>query len=297
MRVGRRTIAISRPEKMLFDDGVTKGDLVEHYVAVSGAMLPHVRERPMTLERYPDGIGSHQVFTKEIPKYFPDWIARAKLPKAGGQVSYVVCNEKATLAYLANQACITMHVGLSRVASPDNPDQMVFDLDPPEPDAALLRSVVKAVRAILEEVGFAPVVKTSGSKGLHVTVPLDGRAPFKDVRPLTRDVAHLVARRVPDLVTVEQRIQKRSGRLFLDWYRNSYGATVVAPWSVRPRPGAPVAVPLAWEEIEDSAFHPQMFSMSDAARRAEEPDPWKGWRRRARSITAARRRLDALLAE
>ena len=297
MKVGRRAVSISRPEKVLFDDGVTKGDLVDYYLAVSAAILPHVRNRPMTLERYPDGIGSHQVFTKEIPKYFPEWIERAKLPKAGGHVSYVVCNEKATLAYLANQACITMHVGLSHVDTPDDPDQLVFDLDPPEPDAPLLRSVVKEVRAVLDELGLAPVVKTSGSKGLHVTVPLDGKESFDDVRPFTRDVARVVAERAPDRVTVEQRKEKRGDRLFLDWYRNAYGATVVAPWTVRARPGAPVAVPVAWEEVEDSSFHPQMFSMKDAPARAEGPDPWKGWRRRARSLAAPRRRLDALLAE
>jgi bifunctional non-homologous end joining protein LigD len=297
MKVGRRAVAISKPDKVLFDAGVTKGDLVDYYLTVSEAMLPHVRVRPMTLERYPDGVASHQVFTKEIPKYFPEWIARAKLPKAGGHVSYVVCNEKATLAYLANQACITMHVGLSRVDTPDHPDQLVFDLDPPEPDAALLRSVVAEVRGVLDEVGLAPVVKTSGSKGLHVTVPLPGDERFDDVRPFTRDVARVVAGRLPDRVTVEQRKEKRAGRLFLDWYRNAYGATVVAPWTVRARPGAPVAVPLAWEEVDDASFHPQMFSMKDAARRAEGPDPWKGWRRRARSLAGPRRRLDRLLAE
>lgn len=298
MKVGRRTVEVSRPDKELFGEGgASKQELIDHYLTVSEVMLPHVRDRPMTLERYPDGIGSHQVFTKEIPKYFPGWIARAKLPKAGGEVSYVVCNERATLAYLANQACITMHVGLSRIAKPDHPDQIVFDLDPPEPDPVRLRSVVGELRGVLDELDLASVVKASGSKGLHVVVPLDGKAPFDDVRLFTRDVAKLVASRAPDLITIEQRKEKRSGRLFLDWYRNSYGATVVAPWTVRPLPNSPVAVPLAWEEIDDSGFHPQMFSMKDAARRAGEPDRWKGWRRRARSLTAARRRLDDLLAE
>lgn len=295
VRAGRRTVDVSRPSKQLFPGDGTKLDLVDYYIGVSDTMLPHIRNRLMTLERFPDGIAGQQVFTKSIPGYFPKWIARATARKSGGTVTHVVCNDKAMLAYLAAQACITMHVGLSRTADLDHPDQMVFDLDPATKDVGVLRSVAHEVRGLLDEVRLTPVLKTSGSKGLHISVPLDGRSGFDEVRAFARDVARLVAGRRPDDVTVEQRKEKRKDRLFLDWLRNSFGATVVAPWTVRARPGGPVAVPIAWDELDARGFHPQLFSMKDALERAGDADPWTGWRRRARSLAGARKRLDALI--
>jgi bifunctional non-homologous end joining protein LigD len=295
VRAGRRTVEVSRPSKTLFPGGATKLDLVDYYLGVSGAMLPHIRDRLMTLERFPDGIDSQRVFTKSIPGYFPGWIDRTTVPKAGGTVTHVVCNDKSALAYLAAQACITMHVGLSRTTDMDHPDQMVFDLDPATEDVGVLRSVARDIGGLLDDLGLRPVLKTSGSKGLHVTVPLDGKAHFGEVRAFARDLARLVADRRPVEVTVEQRKEKRRGRLFLDWLRNSFGATVVAPWTVRARPGAPVAVPITWEELDARGFHPQRFSMKDALERASDGDPWTGWRRRARSLGSARSRLDALI--
>jgi bifunctional non-homologous end joining protein LigD len=295
VRAGRRTVEVSRPSKQLFGGAATKLDLVEYYLGVSDVMLPHIRNRLMTLERFPDGIESQRVFTKSIPGYFPGWIDRTTVPKAGGTVTHVVCNDKSALAYLATQACITMHVGLSRTTDLDHPDQMVFDLDPAAEDVGVLRSVAREIGSLLDDIGLTAVLKSSGSKGLHVTVPLDGGADFSEVRAFARDLARLVAERRPRDVTVEQRKEKRRGRLFLDWLRNSFGATVVAPWTVRARPGAPVAVPLAWEELDQRGFKPQRFSMKDALERAGKDDPWTGWRRRARSLGPARRRLDALI--
>jgi bifunctional non-homologous end joining protein LigD len=250
----------------------------------------------MTLQRYPDGIDGGMFFSKEIPKYFPDWIARARLTKAGGSVTHVVCNDAATLVYLANQACLTSHVGLNRVDALDRPDHMIFDLDPAREDVAELRDAALKVRELLDDLGLHTVVKTSGSKGLHIVVPLSGDAPFKDVRAFSRDAARLVAAQVPT-TTIEQRKDQRDDRIFVDWLRNAYAQTAVSPYSLRALPGAPVALPIDWSEVEDRDFHPRMFSMSEALRRVErEPDPWAGWRRRARSLDRPRARLDKELA-
>jgi bifunctional non-homologous end joining protein LigD len=295
-RVGRRTIALSNLDKPLWpDDGITKRDLVEYYDAIGSAMLPLVRGRLLTLERFPNGIGGTKFYSKDAPDYFPDWIERKTVPKKGGTVRHVVCNEKATLVYLANQACITIHAGLSRIDGIDNPDQMVFDLDPATEELSVLRRTAHLVRELLDELGLVSFLKTSGSKGVHIVVPLDRAIRFDEVRTFAHDAAWLLAERASDDVTIEARKVNRKGRLFLDWTRNAYGQHAVAPYTVRARPGAPVAVPLLWDELDESAFHPQRYSLRDAIARAAEGDPWEGWRRRARSLRGPRARLDRLL--
>lgn len=295
-RVGRRAVRLSNPEKLLWPrDGITKAALVDYYEAAAPAMLPHLRDRLMTLERYPDGVDREKFFSKEIPDYFPDWIDRQTAAKKGGTVTHVVCNDRATLVYLANQACITLHVGLSRTDRLDNPDQMIYDLDPSGEDFGVVRRTAIGLRELLEEVGLVAFVKTTGSKGLHVVVPLDRKSSFGIVRSFARDVAMVVAGTDPERVTTEQRKNKRAGRLFVDSMRNAYGATAVAPYSVRASPGAPVAVPLHWDEVEEAGLRPDAFSLQAAIERATAaPDPWRGWRRRARSLKRARAALDDL---
>jgi bifunctional non-homologous end joining protein LigD len=293
-RIGRRVVELSRTDKVLWpEDGITKGDLIDYYEQAAPKMIPHTRARLMTLERYPDGIQSTRFFSKDIPKYFPDWIERRTVPKAGGTVSHIVCNEPATLVYLANQAAITLHTGLSRIDRVENPDQMIFDLDP-SGDFEAVRDAAHELRALLQELRLAAFVKTSGSKGLHVMVPLDRKATFDFVRSFAHDVASILVNRRPEELTLEIRKDKRAGRLFVDVGRNAFGAHAVAPYTVRARPGAPVAVPLHWDEIDDKDFHPQRFSFTEAIKR---DDPWKGWRRQARSLeraTAVVRKLRAI---
>ncbi|HEX2051703.1 MAG TPA: non-homologous end-joining DNA ligase [Actinomycetota bacterium] len=296
LRVGRRTIEVSRRDKPLWPrDGITKGALVDYYAGVAPAMVPHLRGRLLTLERYPDGIEGGRFFSKEIPRHFPEWVDRFEVAKEGGTVTHVVCNRPDTLVYLANQACITMHAGLSRVDDVDTPDHMIYDLDPSSDDFGVVRSAARAMRALLDELGLASFVKTSGSRGLHVVVPFDRRQPFRDVRAFARDVARVAAERDPERVTVEQRKDNRRGRLFLDWMRNAYGQHAAAPYTVRARPGAPVATPLSWDELDEPDMHARRFTMDDVLRRVDEGvEPWRGWRRRARGLAGARRRLDRL---
>jgi bifunctional non-homologous end joining protein LigD len=294
VKAGRRTIEITHPDKVLFpDDGFTKADLVSYYEAVAPVMLPHVKERLATMERFPDGIAAHRFYNKNAPKYFPEWIDRKTVPKKGGSVNHVVINDAATLVYLAQQACITPHVSMARVDDLDHPDQLMIDLDPSTDDFSIVRETALNLRELLDDLGLFAVVKTSGSRGLHIVVPLDRSADIDFVRVLARDLAELLALRDPKRVTIETSKKERGDRLFVDWMRNSPAQTAVAPFGVRARAGAPVAMPLDWAEVESPDLDPRAWSIKSAIQRVtDKPDPWRGWRRRARSLTRARSRLD-----
>ncbi|WP_137991107.1 non-homologous end-joining DNA ligase [Streptomyces vilmorinianum] len=297
IRVGGRTVELSRPDKVLFPgDGLTKADLADHYRRVARRMLPHLRHRPLMLERHPDGIDDPGFMQKDVPDHFPDWIHRAELPKEGGTVTYVLCEDTATLLYLADQACITPHRFLSKADRPDHPDRLVFDLDPPGDDFAPVRQAALRLHDLLDdELSLPSLVMTTGSRGLHVVVPLDGRLPFDEVRAFGRDVAELLAARRPDELTTAPRKQARKGRLYLDMQRNAYAQTAVVPYAVRARPGAPVAAPLAWEDVDDPDLTARRWSLSTVDQLLKE-NPWHA-APRGRSLDAARRRLAAVARE
>lgn len=250
--VGRHTIEMGNPDKVLFPDvGMTKRDLADYYARVSGVMLPHVRNRPLVMHRFPDGIAGPAFYQKETPDYFPDWIRTETVAKEGGRVIHVVCDDAATLVYLADQACITPHVWLSTVDHLDSPDRLVFDLDPPEgaDDPEPVRLAARAIRDLLDELSLGSRIMTTGSKGFHVVVPLRPAPGFDEVRDFARRSAGVAAARHPDLLTVEQRIKAREGKVFLDYLRNAYAQTTVAPYAVRAKPAAPVATPIDWQEL------------------------------------------------
>jgi bifunctional non-homologous end joining protein LigD len=299
VKVGRRTVEVSNPGKVLYpDDGISKGDLVDYYRRVAEFMLPHLRDRPVAMERYPDGIDGQRIFQKDVPDHFPDWIDRVEVEKAGGTLHQVLCQDAATLLYLANQACITPHVWLSRADRPDHPDQLIFDLDPAGDDFEDARVAALALRSLLQELALPSFAKTTGGKGIHLTVPLDRRADFEEVRGFAREVTEVLASRDPDRLTTEQRKQQRKGRLYLDAMRNAYAQTAVPPYAVRPRPGATVAAPLDWSEVEDRSLRPSRFTIRSILDRLERnEDPWKDLRRRGRSLSQARKRLAALAEE
>lgn len=277
IKAGRRNIEVSNAGKVLFPDaGITKGDLAEYYRRIAGSMLPHVRDRPLNLHRFPDGIDAKGFYQQNIPDYFPDWIARARLPKQDGVVEHCLCNDAATLVYLAGQACITPHAWLARSAHPDHPDRMIFDLDPPDDEFELVRFAARTVRAVLEDIDITSFVMTTGSRGLHVVVPLDAEADFEAVRDFARRVAAAVAARAPQRLTIEQRKDKRHGRLYLDIMRNAYGQTAVAPYAVRAKPGAPVATPLEWDELDNARLRSNSHRIGNIfGRLARRLDPWR----------------------
>lgn len=299
-------MSTSRASKIMFpaQDGggaITKGDVVGYYRRIAEVMLPHVRGRIVSMHRWPDGIGGKDFYQKDVPDYFPDWIDTVEVEKEGGSLRQVVIEEADTLVYLADQACLTPHVWLSREGPRRHPDRMVFDFDPPADDwqSAFhgVRRAARRLRRVLKEVGLTPFVMTSGSKGLHVHVPLDRSADFDASRAFARRVAELLAGRYPERLTTEQRKAKREGRIFIDTLRNAYAQTAVAPYALRARPGAPVATPLDWDELGRSGMGPRRYTLKNIFRRlGQRGDPWTGMGRHAAAVGAATERLDRLQA-
>ncbi len=294
------TVEVSRPEKVLFpDSGITKGELADHYRRVARFMLPHIKGRPISMQRFPDGIGGHGFFHKALPDYFPQRIARVQAAKrGGGSVTHAVATDGATLVYLADQACITPHVWLSRAPDLEHPDRVVFDLDPPGGAFADVRRAARGLGELLETLGLAPFAMTTGSRGLHVWVPVRPRADFEEARDFARGVAQSLIRRYPQALTLEARKQKRGNRILIDVMRNGWAQTAVPPYAVRPRPGAPVATPLHWRELSDARLRPDRYNLRNIqARLARGGDPWSGMARRARELGTPRRRLERMLSD
>lgn len=267
---------ISHPDKVLFpQDGITKGELAAYYEAVAPFMLPHLRGRPVTMERFPAGIGAKGFMQKDVSKGFPAWLERVEVPKRDGVVHYPLINDLRSLLWLANQNCITPHVWVSRAPDLLTPDLCVFDLDPSREDAGVLRSVALQVRDLLAELGLNSWVKTSGSKGYHIMVALDSSASFDQVWQLARGVAALLVKRDPRHLTLEFIKADRDGRILVDTGRNGMGATFAATYAVRPKAGAPVSAPCSWEEIERGSVQPQSFGLRTMAERlASVGDLW-----------------------
>ena len=292
-----REIRITRPSKILFpEDGITKAELINYYEKVAPRMLPHLNGRPLTMQRYPDGIGREGFIQKSAGAYYPGWIRKATVKKEGGTVRHVICDDVETLVYLANQACITLHTWLSQVDAPHHPDEMVIDFDPSgDRDIAGAASGALALYDVLKELELPAFVKATGSRGVHVSVPLDGSQDFDSVRAFARRLAGVLVDRDAGRYTLEQSKAKRRGRVFLDVNRNAYAQTAVAPYAVRARRGAPVAVPLDWSELRRKNFRSDAVTIRNLFGYLETAgDPWKDFRRKSVSIHAAARKLEKL---
>jgi bifunctional non-homologous end joining protein LigD len=297
-RLGRRTVEISRPDKPLFPSGITKADLAGYYEQVAATMLRHIARRPLNLERYPDGIEGQRIIQQHSSKHFPGWIGRVVVPARDGTVEHVVASDAATLVYLAGQACITFHPWLSRSDKLDHPDRLVIDLDPSIDKPADVRRGARIFGELLRELGLEPWVMTTGSRGYHVVLALQRRADSETARQFARGLAEVAAAREPRLFTTEQRKAKREGRILIDVMRNAYAHTSVAPYAIRPRPEAPVATPLHWEELEDARTRADRWTLASVPKRLErDGDPWREIGRHPQRLTAACRRLEQALAE
>lgn len=242
------------------------------------------------MQRFPDGIAHPPIVQQRAPDYFPDWISRASVHKrTGGKVEHAVIDNAATLVYLANQAVITPHVWLSRTDRPEQPDQVVFDLDPPGDDIPLASRAARMVKDILADLGLVPFLKTTGSRGLHVVTPIRRGPDFEAAGRFAARVADLLVAQDPRRFTTEFRKAGRGDRMFVDIGRNAYGQMVVAPYAVRPRPGAPVSTPISWDELRGRSFR---FTIKTVPRRLERAgDPWADIAQSARSLAAAERRI------
>jgi bifunctional non-homologous end joining protein LigD len=253
---------ITHPEKVLFPDtGITKGELAAYYEAIAPMMLPHIRARPVTMERYPSGIAGQGFMHKDVSKGFPAWLERVEVPKKRGTVHHPVISDARSLQWLANQNTITPHVWTSRAPNLYRPDVCVFDLDPSEDAPEAVRSAALHLRELLAELGLTSWVKTSGSKGFHILVTLDGDAGFGEVSRFAHAVGSCLVERYPERLTQEFHKIDRRGRIYVDTGRNGYSATFAAAYAVRARPGAPVSAPCRWEEIERRDVGPRTFTL------------------------------------
>ena len=268
-------VNVSNEGKILFPPGITKRELADHYTSVAPYMVPLVRDRPITMHMYPKGIEGEGVYMKQAPKHFPDWIKRVTVKKRGGTVDHVVANRPETLVYLAGQNCVTQHVWLSRADLIEKPDRLIFDFDPEHERFEEVRAAAGALGDVLRDHGLAPHAMTSGSRGLHVAVPLKRTRTFEEVRQFADAIGHLMVDQDPGRLTMEWRKAKRGDRIYVDTGRNAYAQHAVAPYSVRARPGAPVATPLRWDELSDGSLRPDSWTLRTIGDRlADGGDPW-----------------------
>jgi len=280
---------ITHPEKVLFpEDGITKGELAAYYEMIAPFMIPHIRMRPITMVRYPQGIEKSSFWQKDVSKGCPEWLQRVEVPKKDGTVHHPVVTDTRSLLWLANQNSITLHVWTSRAPTLYHPDICVFDLDPSKDDPEAVRAAALALRDLLDELGLPCWIKTSGSKGFHIVIPLDGKAGFGDVARFSNAVARILIERDPKNLTQEFSKADRHGRIYIDAGRNAYSATFAAVYAVRAKSGAPVSAPCTWEEIESRTVSPRSFTLRTMAGRvAEAGDLWADMRRRGRSLRRA----------
>jgi bifunctional non-homologous end joining protein LigD len=299
-RLNGHEIRLTHPERVVFPDPpITKAELVGYYATVAPVMVPHLKGRPLMLQRVHGGLapidGGPQLgplfYQKEASSWFPEWIPRVTVPKRGGTVTHVVCDDAATLVYLANQGMITPHPWLSRADQLDRPDRIVFDLDPSVEDLAAVRFAARAMGDLVREVGLEPHLMATGSRGFHVVVPIKRELPFPAVHAICAGLADVLARRHSERLTTEFMKAERGDRVFIDYHRNTYAQTAVPAYAIRPKAGAPVATPLAWDELDDAV--PDGWNVQTVVQRIKKrPDPWARFFRHARSIAHARRWLE-----
>lgn len=284
-------VEVTRPEKILFPkDQITKADLIAYYELVSKRMLPLMKDRPVSMKRYPDGIKKEGFVQKKVADYFPSWIKTQSVRRKGqSTLKMLICNNRETLKYLANQACITPHIWLSKRDDLNCPNRMIFDLDPPGKNFALVMEAARDLREVLEkELKLKAFVMTTGSKGLHVVVPIKRECSFDEVREFARAVGKRVVEKKPQKYTLNPRKTARKGKLFIDYLRNGYAQTTVAPYAVRALDGAPIATPLIWRELT-SKLTAQSYRMKNIKRRLSK-DPWSGIEKSAKCLRISRKR-------
>lgn len=299
MKIGSHEIETQNLDKVFFPQvNLTKGDLLDYYVGIADVIVPHMKRYGVSMQRFPDGLKGEGFYNKDKPDYFPEWIKSVTYPKReGGSFEAPIVDSKAALVFLADQGTITPHLYLSRVEDLEHPDKMIYDLDPPEDtqDYEEVRKAALVVRDIMAELDLQSWVQTTGSEGFHVIVPLVRSQDFDEVRDFAQDAAKLLVRRWEDEFTLEERKNKRKGRIFLDTLRNSYGATAVAPYAVRARPEASIATPVTWDEVK-GGVNPREWTIKNIFSRLDrKEDPWAGMMRHAQSLKNRKADLQKLL--
>src|SRR3954447_10324236 len=281
VQVEGRTLALSNLDKVLYPEvGFTKGEVLDYYTRIAPVLLPHLRDRPLTFKRYPDGVEGKFFFEKNAPSHTPDWVRRVELPSPGSTkkrstINYAVLCDLPTLVWAANLATLELHVPMWRVAArgkPRHPDLLVFDLDP-GPPATIVEccQVAQHVRDVLDEDGLSAYPKTSGSKGLQLYVPLDESAPWEDVHAYARTVAQRLEKEQPKLVVWNMKKELRTGKVLVDWSQNNAAKTTVAVYSLRARATPTVSTPVTWDEVESCRRAEDLrFTSNDVLARVEQ---------------------------
>ncbi len=298
IKSGRYTIEITHPERIVFGkSGLTKKNLIDYYLKIAPIMLPHLKSRPISMQRFPNGITDEGFFQKDASAYFPDWITRKPITKENGDiVHYVIIDKEATLIYLANQNCITPHIWLSKVDNLNKPDSMIFDLDPANTlSFSAVQEVAEKLKELLDVLELPSFYLLTGSRGAHIVVPLKRTHTFDEVRNCAHDIAILLSQQFPKLITVEMHKSKRGKRVFMDWLRNGYGATAVAPYAVRARENAPVAMPVTWKELQKKDMSSQKYTIKNTIKRINKVgDLWHDMHKYAVTLKNAHKKLELI---
>ncbi len=290
----KKAVRITHPDKVLFPrDGYTKADMIAYYDTIADAMLPYLHDHPLAMLRFNAGIDGERFFHKNAPNYFPEFIDRAEMQTSKRTTAHPVVNNRDALLYIANHNCIEYHVLTVPACDVLHPDRMIFDLDPSTEDFDEVKDAARWLRELLDEVGLPGFVMTSGSRGLHIWVPLDGKATVEEVGEFTNLAAELLVARHPDVLTAEFAKKDRGDRIYIDVGRNAPGQHAVAPYSLRAKDTAPAATPIDWDELDDPGLTPTRYTLATLPGRV---DVWKGMRRKARSLTQPRKKLERLAA-
>jgi bifunctional non-homologous end joining protein LigD len=286
-------VTISNPRKVFWPaDGYTKSDLVAYYEAVGPWLLPYLEDRPLVLTRYPDGIGGKSFYQKDAPEFVPSWIRTERVR----DLDYFVVDGLEALRYVVNLGAIPLHLWGSRAGSLERPDWLILDLDPKGAPFSDVVKVARALRALLEALELPSFVKTSGATGLHILLPLGARYTYEETRTFARLLATLGVEAEPEISTIVRPVRERAGRVYIDNLQNGHGQTIVAPFSARPLPGAPVSCPLSWDEVT-ARLDPARFTIATMVRRLEKVgDPVAPVLREAIDIAAALPRIARLRA-
>lgn len=288
IKVGGHIIETSNEDKILFPSSkITKSDLINYYHKVGKLMLPYVKDRPISMVRYPSGVDKEGFFQKEAGEYFPSWIKTKKIKnkQIKGSTNYVVINNVATLVYLANQACIAPHIWLSKIDKINYPDKIVFDLDPAGKDFSMVQDGAMIIKTAVEKFNLMSYVMTTGSKGVHVVIPIKRVHTFDFVHNFTNELAKYLVENNKNLFTLEMRKNKRKKLVFIDFLRNAFGQTSVAPYAVRARKIPGVATPISWKELQSSSLKPNKYTIKNIFKHLDKnEDPWKNMLKSAKAI-------------
>jgi bifunctional non-homologous end joining protein LigD len=269
--VARKTFNFSNLQKVYWPaERYTKGDLVEYYRAISTWLLPYLRNRPVVMTRYPDGIDGKMFYQKDAPEFAPEWIRTVKIWSEDTQreIRYFVADDVETILYIANLGSIPLHMWASRVGSLEQPDWCVIDLDPKDAPFTDVIRTARVLHRLCETIGLPNYVKTTGKTGLHILLPLGRQCTYAQSRTLGELLARVVLQELGDIATIVRHVTKRGDKVYLDYLQNRHGQTIVTPFSVRPLAGATVSMPLLWSEVDDG-LDPRVFTIRNAVDRME----------------------------